>query len=689
MIQIENYFLFFLFALFAIFASFYFIRKLPLNNTWLRYIIGGLRFLSLFTLLVLLLSPILKCTKSKTIKPKIVLLFDNSRSIRNAGPDYIKEVKGIRELLNKGDYDIEVRIFDKKLASIDSLDLSGNRTNIYSALNETISSNLDANLNRIILITDGNYNEGNNPAFVTNLGMIPIDVVLVGDTARVSDYKIESIEYNNLMLQDEINPLNIAVSAYLTSSTKAKIILEELTSTGYRLINQTVVSNTKNNFSQSIQFKLSGFSKGKHNYRVSIVSNLKEKNLANNSREFSIDVIDGTKQIDVLASFPHPDLSALKSWLAANKSFKVNLNISETNLSFSDKADLIVLYQLPNQFNNGRLLFEKAKAAGKSVLFVLGTKSDFSAYNQLQECYKVNVMGNVLQDYGNRPNLSFSKFYLNEAFSGDFQTYPPLSNYLLTIESKANASHMLLSKLGRVDSDQPLISFSYQDNIQVGLIAAENIWKWRVSNYQTKKNFGETQDLIDKIVNYLAIKKDKKQLTVNLSNENLVEGDNFSINANTYNELYQPSKAEKVQCIITGGDLGKKSYEMLPSANSYSLSPKDLKAGRYMYEILAVIGGKLSKHEGSFSIMKNDLEDAYTASNYEDMYALTMKTGGEFYLWKNRMNIMNSIEEAANSKVKLVKETKQLKANDMLFLLIFILLALSAEWLLRKYFGLN
>ena len=150
-----------------------------------------------------------------------------------------RELNKIIESIENTTQDIVVKVFDKKVKPLDSLNQSGSRTDIYSAINSVISKNLDDHLTRIILITDGNYNEGNNPVFINNKAMIPIDVVLMGDTVRVSDYKIENLEFNNLMLQDETNPLNVIVSAYGTKSNEANIVLEEITSSGAKLINQS------------------------------------------------------------------------------------------------------------------------------------------------------------------------------------------------------------------------------------------------------------------------------------------------------------------------------------------------------------------------------------------------------------------------------------------------------------------
>jgi hypothetical protein len=688
-IQIENYLLLFFFILAASLGAFFYIKRQRLQTIWIRYILGALRFLSIFSLLLLLLSPILKCNKTKSIRPKLVLLVDNSRSIKFSDKENFKsEVEKLVEKLADLNLFIDVKAFDEEVKPIDSLSQNGQRTDIISALTSIVSLQTEENIQRIVLVTDGNHNQGNNPIFFNNKALIPLDVILIGDTTRISDFRLENIEGNSIILKDDINVVNTIISGSSIEGGQLSISLEELTASGSRIIQEKTIKASKGDFSESVQFELSGLTKGMHHIRANIKTSINELNLRNNSKDIFIDVLDGSKQIEILSNFPHPDISALKFWLNSNKSFKVKVAIAESNLSFSESTDLVILYQLPNQLNNAREIITKAKASGKSILFFLGTQTDYNAFNQSQKSYRIQVKGNFLQDYTAKLNPSFSKFYLREVSNTVFQNYSPLSNYLLTIEPLKGANHLLLARIGRTESEQPLISFSNEDNIQIGLVAGENIWKWKVNNYQTRKNFEETQDLLYKMVNYLAIRKDKKQLITSMSNHSIAEGESFIISANTYNEIYQPTKAKSINCKINGGELDWKQYEMLPLENSYSISPKDLKQGNYHYKIEANIAGKVYLDEGKFSIYKDDIEDIYSPSNYEDMNTLAIKSGGNLILWRNRgSHDINVIKE--NQKEKLISETQRLKANDILWLLLFILITLSIEWLLRKYFALN
>lgn len=690
MIQTDNFFILVIFLILSIVVTIlYYNKEVSSIGKKIKLFLVGLRSLTLFALLVLLLSPILKCSKNKELKPKTIFLIDNSKSISN-----YKFNQSLTEIISnlsskiENNCEIETLVFDKDVMVFDSLNQKGLSTDILSSLNYVEDKNIESNLNRIILISDGNYNQGNHPIFFENKSLAKVDVLLVGDTTKVGDMMVEDIEYNPILISGESSQMNVLIRSVLMNQVKyAELKLEEVYNQSTKLLESKSVTMEGDRFAKSFTFKLSNLSKGKHHYRISINSSAKELNLKNNTKDFYVDVIDGTKQIEILSSFPHPDITAIKSILEQNKSFKVKLAISDSKLQFSDNADLLIFYQIPNMTENGKALFEKAKSMGKSVLFIMGSQVNYPQLNQLQQSYRVQVKANIMQDYFVRKNATFSKFYLQESTNSTMESLPPLSNYLLTIEPLREASHLFYARLGKIDVEQPLISFSNQDNMYIGILSGENIWKWKISNYQTKKNFNDIQDLLDKTVNYLAIKKDKKQLTVSISNPQVAENSRFLINANTYNELYQPVKASQIKCQIQGDNF-EKTFDMISQENNYALSPQDLKKGNYTFKIQALIGNKKFDEQGEFTIYKENIEDYYIPANFEDMKSLAIKNNGEIFLLNEWMRLKNKLEKESY-KSKIQTSLESLRANDIFFLLFTILLLISLEWLLRKYFGLS
>ncbi|HSM63115.1 MAG TPA: hypothetical protein VK833_04180, partial [Gillisia sp.] len=67
-------------ALGFVFFAYFFRNK---NRGKQTYFLGGIRFISVYTLLVLLINPQIKHTELETVKPELVLAIDRSESIEN------------------------------------------------------------------------------------------------------------------------------------------------------------------------------------------------------------------------------------------------------------------------------------------------------------------------------------------------------------------------------------------------------------------------------------------------------------------------------------------------------------------------------------------------------------------------------------------------------------------------------
>ena len=51
---------------------------------------------------------------------------------------------------------------------------------------------------------------------------------------------------------------------------------------------------------------------GENFYKVTVSSSLTEQNLINNTKEFSLNVLDNSINISIVSSLSHPDIGALK-----------------------------------------------------------------------------------------------------------------------------------------------------------------------------------------------------------------------------------------------------------------------------------------------------------------------------------------------------------------------------------------
>ena len=115
----------------ALFLYFY----KPERSKNLRLLLIGLRFISIFSALLLLLNPSFKQVSYLTIKPKLVLAVDNSASMRLLG-DTLQLKQAVRDIQNnnalKERFDIETYTFSTDVATHDSLTFDKEQTNIQN-----------------------------------------------------------------------------------------------------------------------------------------------------------------------------------------------------------------------------------------------------------------------------------------------------------------------------------------------------------------------------------------------------------------------------------------------------------------------------------------------------------------------------------------------------------------------------
>jgi len=169
----------------------------------------GLRFLSVLSLLTLLINPKWEREELTIEKPQLVIAVDNSASIA-----FVKgkeTVENILSELNKNTnlqdkFTIKHYSFGKQTKVFDSLTFAENQSNPTDLIRQ-----MDALSSRektpIFLITDGNQTLGTSYEYVkTKNKVFPI---IVGDTTQYTDLAITKINVNQYSFLDNQFPVEI------------------------------------------------------------------------------------------------------------------------------------------------------------------------------------------------------------------------------------------------------------------------------------------------------------------------------------------------------------------------------------------------------------------------------------------------------------------------------------------------
>ena len=130
----------------------------------LFFFLAFLRFITLFSIFLLLINPVITTKDLETVKTPLPVVVDNSQSIKELGVDKIatalsEKISSNKELKDK--YEIQLYSFSDGFESARTLDFKGKQTHI-----DQVAQNLKQlyrNTNYpVVLITDGNQTIGND-----------------------------------------------------------------------------------------------------------------------------------------------------------------------------------------------------------------------------------------------------------------------------------------------------------------------------------------------------------------------------------------------------------------------------------------------------------------------------------------------------------------------------------------------
>ncbi len=667
-----------IFALGFVFFTYFFRNK---NLGRQTYFMGIMRFISIFTLLVLLINPKIEQIEFETVKPELVLAIDRSESIENLEKSdslraLIKRLKENEDLNER--FDISAHNFGGEIdiATSDSLNIDSNKTDIYKVISQ-LSELYKEKSTALVLLSDGNSTFGQDYEFFKLDENIILNSVVAGDTATTFDLSINALNVNKYAFLNNQFPVEIFLNYSGKESVKANF---QLTS-GNNILFSKTVNFDKENSSEIINTNLTAKQLGTIVYDASITSSQNERNEINNKRKFAVEVIDERTNILLLSDISHPDLGALKKSIENNKQREVKLiDIDDFNFLEIDNYQLVILYQPNNKFNT---VFKELDKQKTNRFIITGTRTDWDFLNSVQQYFKKNATSQT-QDLFPIYNENFLQYQFEDI---GFKDFPPLEDSFGTVNVTTENSNILLyQNIEGIATQQILLSIFEDDKIKTGVLFGENLWKWRMEIYRRTENFELIDDFWNKYIQYLSSSKKRDRLTYE-SESVYLENDEIEITAQFFDKNYIFSPSANLNISIKNLD-SNETFEgqMLPSSNFYKVDLNTLSQGKYEFIIKEEITGIQKK--GSFEVLEHNVEQQFSSANYDKMEFLSKSNSGKIYMLSEEQRIIQELIEDKRFTPLQKSHEKIVPLIDWKYLLILLVLSLSAEWFTRKYFGL-
>lgn len=673
--------LFLILAAAAILIAFFLYRK-DKNFGKIKFLLMALRSISLFLIFVLLLNIFSEAQKDVEQKPIIILGFDDSESIYIKDSTKLENYRRGWEQIATGlsqKYDVISLKIGENTVENEGLTWQDKKTNLSNFFNEIQDRYYNANIGAIILASDGIFNDGMNPVYAAEkIQFTPIYTFGLGDTTIIRDLKINQLFHNDIAFYENKFPVELLIAAEGLNDKVTRISIQR---EGKEVFQEEIEINS-NQFSLSKKVLLQADKIGMNKYTVLLQKISGEEILVNNQREFYIEVIDSRQKTLILANAPHPDVAAMKFSIENNSDMEVSSsNIQDFKGKYSD-YDVIILHNLPS----GRYNVPKEIIASKKpLLFVVGSQTDFSKLNALNLGFSYSGNYNSDAIYASI-NSNFSLFKIDDRIKKVFQNSPPIFSRFAKIKFQGNNSIFLYQKLGSIVKQDPLVFFNEVGGIKKGVINADGIWKWRLNDYNENETTDNFDYLIDKIIQFVAVKEDKSNFRVK-SQSIYNENQEVVFSAELYNDSYELVNTETVELTLTDEEGTKTEYSLLPYEDYYKLNLGQLKKGLYQWEANTSLNGKSYKRNGQVLVKEVMLEYIDLKANHGVLKTISEMSGGAFLNEGNMSDLVDLIQSDNKVKTVVYQEKSYKDIIDYKWIFFIIILCFGVEWYLRKRLG--
>lgn len=315
---------------------------------------------ALVLLIGLLMAPVLEVTLQTQRLPLVVLLIDDSESMRISDGDTVRSEVAQRVLDSSAFETLSARArvarfrFSDVLTEMgesESLSWSGRATDVAGALDGVREQAVGEGLAAVVLISDGGQNLGERPTrAAADLG-VPVFSVGVGDPVAPVDVAIVSAIVDPLGYVGRTLEMQVRVvsSGFDRVRDQIRVLVD-----GQEVAAKTIILSDGE---QTVQFELRPEHSGRHAFSVEIAPQASERTAVNNRVVVSTQVLKSRVRITMLAGSPSADLSYLRRVIEADSNLELDLLVRVQPAGWSrevqrvtrtlSERDLVVLLNVP------------------------------------------------------------------------------------------------------------------------------------------------------------------------------------------------------------------------------------------------------------------------------------------------------------------------------------------------------
>jgi hypothetical protein len=284
-------------------------------------------------------------------------------------------------------------------------------------------------------------------------------------------------------------------------------------------------------------------------------------------------------------------------------------------------------------------------------------------------------------------NSDFTAFTLDPNTISSLSDLPPLSAPYGFYNASIGTESLLYQKIGQVNTQTPLWTFSNQNGEKTAYLFGEGFWRWKLFDFVKNESHLASNELVSKTIQYLTVKEDKRKFRVYPLKNVYEEDEAVKFLAELYNSSYEPINTANVLLSLTDVNNKTFNYNFSPIGKTYQLELGFLNPGIYTFNAKA--NGINETIKGKLVVKPLQIELVNTKADFGLLREIAGNNSGQFYQAEKLESCIENLKKNTNITSVSYNEKRPDELINIKWIFFFLLIIISAEWFIRKYEGAN
>lgn len=703
---------FLIWALTAAAVWLYYRNTVPPVSRLLRALLAFLRGGALFLLAAVLLGGVLSITRTRHVNAPVSVLVDSSSSMGIGGGNR-EDTAAVKTFFSSREWEAfnaahDVRMFafsdTVRKTTPGELSFTGPITDMEQALRAGIDA-AGANAAALLMISDGSYNKGGDPAAVAETGGIPVYTIASGDSGALADVIVTSLQLSAAGLAGHRIPVRVSVRG---PGFAGETIRLELRSEG-RLLDERSVRLPSGGFekTETLHFKTDRPGYTAVSVRAADIPG--EVSKENNEQTGFINITPDRIKVLLLAAGPHQDTAFIIRTLQNDPSIELTSRVLKDEEHFYEGGfpgtaalktyDCVVLAGMPGrrmQRNVWTRISRWLREAEKPLFIQAGGTFDPAATQLLEPILPFVRLRAGAAGGENRIILTGAGFIhpvtglagRGSSAVSAWDQVPPFALAPISGEPKPQASVLAGAVSGdvlRQDSLRPVLLAGTFDGVKSVFLAGTGLFRWSM---QPGRAGLEPIRMLRSTIRWLASPEKSGYYRLTLPKRVFETGEAVTFTCTAFDAVYRPLSGGRARLALwkNGDTLRAPMPESGDGEYRCTLAAPGTGRWRAAVDFSAFpqgreIGGRDSTQ---FYVQPFQAELQRIEPSPDVLRRVSSASGGRCVAFSAASALIDTLRFPQVTIVD--THTSELGKNEIL--LAVILLMLCVEWLIRKRKGM-